>query len=217
MAQHHRAVITFKDINIEQIMAEYAKGAFVHSTMKGVAQSTIVCGANNLLRQEHIECKKTFKGSFGSKVSMFDISPNDNKICHWDHHDFDNESLGLPISMAQKIRVDSDGKEYIHYAFETVYKFCSFECLYAFFQSFKNSNTHNQWITANSELLIDRMFRVLFNNKTLRQAPHWLLTKKYSGHLTINQFRQDHNEYYSCHKMDTISVNNDYIKNEITK
>lgn len=215
MAEFQKSVLTFKDIDINAIIEEYNRGGFAQSSMKHVQPSTVTCGANNLLKQNPTDCQTTFKGSYGSKVSLFSVSSNTDR-CFWDHHKFNHQGIGLPISMFQKVHLKDD-KEVIHYAFETIYNFCSFECMYSFFQSFKISNTQKQWLTENSEHFINTMFNLLFPGKTLRQAPHWLLLVRYSGHLPIKSFRQDHSEYYSCSKISLSAINNEYIKNESTK
>lgn len=221
MAQVHRCTLIFRDLDVELIMRQYAQGEFSKSSLSQLQPSTVVCGAVNLLRDNHSTNCSTFKGIHNSKVSIFNIDQNSNDHCQlecfWDQHPFDNEPVGLPISMASELRIDDQGQEYKHYLFETRFCFCSMECMYAFFCSFKNSNNQQQWIMQSSERFIQQMFDLLFPGKKLQQATHWLYLDKRTGHLSIKQFRQDHNEYYPTHKISLIKISNEYIKTEISK
>jgi len=221
MAQRHRSTIVIRDIDPDLVAKQHAQGQFQDLRLSSVPPSKVICNAVNLLRNQHLESCTTFKGVHNTKVSLFNIDPPKNaeqacsRECFWDHHVFDNEPVGLPITMAQDKKCDSEGNQCTHYAFETKYQFCSFECMYAFFTFSRSSNNRSNWIANDTERMIHKMYGLLFPGKKLRAAPDWLHLIRFSGHLSIKQFRQDQHQYYPIHHIQLTPISHEYIKTEV--
>lgn len=120
--------------------------------------------------------------------------------CFWCRHNFNNLSIGCPISHNPKkthkeyrsminnnnYYMEEDSHQYGDSVYISDGAFCSFNCC----MSYIDENIANP-LYSKSKMLLIRMYNEMFNRNvsTISPAPHWRTLSVYGGHMTISEFR----------------------------
>ena len=119
--------------------------------------------------------KNKIKKKNPEKCSVYKVNFNNDSVCWWCKHCFDNEKIELPT-------------RYYNDKFYTYGIFCSYECCEAYNIDLNDENVFNR-----SSLLKYHYYKTYGNFKNIEKAKDWKILKPFGGNVDITEFRASFN------------------------
>lgn len=116
--------------------------------------------------------KTKIKKKQQDKFSVYEVNYNNDSVCWWCKHSFDNHKIELPT-------------KYYNDTFYSYGIFCSYECCEAYNIDLNDDNVSNR-----SSLLKYHYFKTNGVFKNIERAKDWKILKPFGGNVDILEFRE---------------------------